>query len=62
MVQEKTMAKLARLDGFEDEDDMALSFLFPVDGFGMVRVDAVPGDPYLLWLPFEPVRVEQRLM
>ena len=56
MEEQKTMRAL------ECESGMPLSGLFEVDGFGMVLIHGAAGVPKQLWLPFEPLAVQIRLM
>jgi len=44
------------------DGDMTLSGFFEVEGFGMVRIQAAPYEQHQLWLPFEPIPVQMRLM
>ena len=46
----------------ECESGIPLSGMFEVDGFGMVLIYGTAGVPKQLWLPFEPMPVQLRLM
>ncbi|SNS45061.1 hypothetical protein SAMN05421770_1011026 [Granulicella rosea] len=46
----------------EHESGVPLSGMFEVDGFGMVQMHGAAGVPTQLWLPFEPMPVQLRLM
>jgi hypothetical protein len=56
------MGQAKQGEAFECGEGMELAKLFEVEGFGMVRVQPVPGDMYQLWLPFEPIPVQMRFM
>ncbi len=56
------MVGAMKFEAYECDESEALPRMYAVPGFGMVRVDAAPGDSHLLWLPFQPICVAQRVM